>query len=77
MNKQEIKKFLKDKLVDDGDVMGSVRTNIVGSDCTFAVIAVDQLGLYSADEVDTILSEALWETGMIDYSFASNDEKDN
>ena len=74
MTPKQIKEFLKDKLVEDGDVMGSVRTNMVGSDCTFAVIAVDQLEHYSTDEVDTILNEALWESGMIDYGFASNDE---
>jgi len=55
--------------VEDGTVMGYVRTNKVGSDCEFEICSIEEWKELTEEEAEKLALDALWESGMIEWGY--------
>jgi hypothetical protein len=54
-------------IIEDGDVMGTVKTNRVGSECKFSICSVEEWEELSDEEAQKLATQALFESGQIEY----------
>ena len=66
---------VEDLKIEDGQVLGIVKTNTVGSECEFFVCSVQEYNAMNEDQRNKALVQAMWESGYVDVYFAPN--KDN
>lgn len=57
---------LENRTVEDGNVIGHVRTNRVGSDCEFAICSVAEWEEMTEDEANQALLDAAFESGQFE-----------
>jgi hypothetical protein len=50
----------------DNIITGTVRTNRVGSECTFEICLVEDWALMTEGERNDALIEAMWGSGLVD-----------
>jgi len=62
-------KITEDIKIEEGWVMGTISTNKVGSECTFAVCTVEEYEAMTEDEALKALEEAMWESGYCNLNF--------
>lgn len=58
--------FMEDRYEKENAATGTVRTNKVGSECTFYICTREEWAAMSEDEQDKALMEALYESGILD-----------
>jgi hypothetical protein len=52
--------------VEDGVVMGTVKTDRVGSECEFEICSVEEWKTLTEEEQGKLAIEAMWGSGMIE-----------
>ena len=62
-------KITDDLTIEDGIVMGTVTTDVVGAKCTFAVCSLDEYLEMTDEEANKALVNAMWESGVLDVYF--------
>ena len=55
--------------IDEGMVMGFVKTDVVGSRCHFAICSVDEWEDMSEEEAEKAVTIALYESGVMEYGY--------
>lgn len=58
---------LENRTIEDGIVMGRVSTDVVGSECVFAICPVEEWIEFTSEEAEKCAQEALFESGMMSW----------
>ena len=56
-----------DITIEDGQVIGTVRTNKIGSECEFPICTEEEYLIMSEEEREESLLEAMWDSVEIYY----------
>jgi len=53
--------------IEDGYIMGTVRTNTVGSECTFPICSVEEWEQLTQEEAHEMALDMLFESGQMEF----------
>lgn len=55
--------------IEDGEVIGFVSTDKVGSHCEFTICSVEEAEEMDNDEFEQCAQEAMWGSGMMEWGY--------
>jgi len=64
-----VPKITEHTVVESGYVIGYVKTNIVGSKCTFTICDIETWEELSDKEAESVANNALHESGMMEWGY--------